>query len=101
VPTDLPHDTVVKTLTSAGRFYLNKVFYTVGARHGFQQVLVIADGNQPGDKITVTDMDGEILVEHTRPAPGVTYVGNGRPRSPAPRPLSVTDVWRHKASPMS
>ncbi|WP_134322860.1 hypothetical protein [Cumulibacter soli] len=24
------------------------------------------------------DLDGEILVEHTRPASGVRYVGNGR-----------------------
>jgi hypothetical protein len=31
-----------------------------------------------GDTITVTDLHGEILIEHTRPAPGVTYVGNGR-----------------------
>jgi putative transposase len=82
VPSNLPADTVVKTLTSAGVFMLNKVFYRVGARHGFQQVLVITDGTQPGDKITVTDLHGEILIEHTRPAPGITYVGNGRPRGP-------------------
>jgi hypothetical protein len=31
-----------------------------------------------GDKITVTDLHGELLIEHTRPAPGVTYVGDGR-----------------------
>lgn len=83
VPTDLPADTVVKTLTSAGVFMLNKVFYNVGARHGFEQVLVIADGDDIGDKITVTDLHGQILIEHTRPSPGTTYVGNGgRPRSP-------------------
>lgn len=80
VPADLDPDTVVKKLTSAGVFMLDKVFYNVGARHGFAQVLVIAEGNQPGDKITVTDLNGEILIEHTRPAPGTTYVGNGRPR---------------------
>ena len=69
----------------------------VGGPYGFEQVLVITDG----DKITVADLDGEILIEHTRPAPGVTYVGNGRPRGPRPRPpkrhrcpdtSSVTDV---------
>jgi hypothetical protein len=53
----------------------------VGGHYGFHQVLVIVDG----DKITVADLDGEILIEHTRPAPGVTYVGNGRPRGPRPK----------------
>ncbi len=46
-----------------------------------------------GDKITVADLHGEILIEHTRPGPGVTYVGNRRPRGPHPRP--------QEASPMS
>jgi hypothetical protein len=53
----------------------------VGGQHGFQQVLVITNG----DKITVADLDGEILIEHTRPAPGVQYVGNGQPRGPHPK----------------
>ena len=54
----------------------------VDGRRGFQQVLVIT----AGDKITVADLEGEILIEHTRPAPGVTYVGNGRPRGPRQDP---------------
>ncbi len=37
----------------------------VGGQHGFQQVLVVTDG----EKITVVDLDGEILIEHT-PHPG-------------------------------
>ena len=57
------------------------VTYIVGGPHGFQNVLVITDG----DKITVADLDGEILIEHIRPAPGVTYVGSGRPRGPQPK----------------
>ena len=81
VPTDLPADTLVKRLTSAGMFMLDKVHYKVDGRRGFEQVLIITDG----DKITVADLDGEILIEHTRPAPGVTYVGNGRPRGPRPK----------------
>lgn len=85
-PADLPDDTVVKKLTPAGMFYLDKVQYLVDGRRGFQQVLVISTGNKPGDKITVTDLEGEILIEHTRPAPGVTYVGNGRPRGPRQDP---------------
>ena len=82
MPTDLPDDTIVKKLTSNGVFILNKVQYMVDGRRGFQQVLVIT----AGDKITVTDLEGEILIEHTRPAPGVTYVGNGHPRGPRQDP---------------
>ena len=89
IPADLPADTVVKKLTSAGVLYLKGVQYMVGAQHRFQQVLVITNGNKTGDKITVTDLDGEILIEHTRPAPGIAYVGNARPPGPhtsKPRP---------------
>ncbi|MBP2355692.1 transposase-like protein [Kribbella aluminosa] len=81
-PTDLPDDTVVKTLTSNGAFYLDKTQYMVDGRRGFQHVLVITNGNKTGDTITVTDLQGEILIEHTRPAPGTAYVGNGRPPGP-------------------
>lgn len=81
-PSDLPAGTRVKTLASNGAFTLAGVHYMVGGQYGFQQVMVITDG----DKITVADLDGEILVEHTRPAPGVRYVGNGRPRGPRPKP---------------
>ena len=80
VPTNLPAGTRVKKLTSAGTFMLAKVTYMVGGQHSFQQVLVIIDGG----KIAVADLEGEILIEHTRPEPGVTYVGNGRPRGPRP-----------------
>jgi len=80
-PTDLPAGTTVRKLTSAGCFMLDRVQYMVGGQHGFQHILVITDG----DKITVADLDGMILIEHTRPAPGVTYVGNGRPRGQRPR----------------
>ena len=54
----------------------------VDGRRGFQQVLVIT----AADKITVADLEGEILIEHTKPAPGVAYVGNGRPRGPRQDP---------------
>jgi putative transposase len=80
-PSDLPEDTQLKTLNSAGTFMLDAVHYMVGGQHGFQQVLVITDG----EKITVTDLHGEILIEHTRPAPDIKYVGNGRPRGPRPK----------------
>lgn len=80
-PKDLPAGTRVKTLNTAGTFMLAGVHYKVAGRLAMQQVLVITDG----DTITVADLDGEILIEHTRPAPGIKYVGNGRPRGPAPR----------------
>lgn len=88
-PTDLPAGTNVATLTSAGAFVLAGVRYQVDGGRGFQQVLVVIDGEQ----ITVADLDGEVLIEHTRPAPGVKYVGNGRPRGPRPK--------NEKPSPMS
>jgi hypothetical protein len=86
---DLPADTHLKTLSSAGTFMLHSVHYKVHGQRAFQQVLVVTDDN----KITVTDLHGEILIEHTRPAPDVKYVGNGRPRggghkTPAPSPKS-------------
>lgn len=88
-PADLRGDTRIKTLTSSGTFMLAGVHYKVHGRYGFQQVLVIT----LGDKITVADLQGEILIEHTRPAPGIKYVGNGRPRggydnTPEPSPKS-------------
>ena len=50
-------------------------------QHGFRHVLI----DIAGDTITAINPEGEILAEHTRPAPGVTYVGNGRPRGPRPK----------------
>ncbi len=75
MPTDLPDDTIVKSLSGAGSFMLNKVHYKVDVHRAFHQVLVVIDG----EALTVTDLHGEILIEHTRPEPGVTYVGNRRP----------------------
>ena len=57
------------------------------SRRAFEQVMVITDD----DKITVTDPQGELLIEHTRPAPGVGYVGNSRrrvPKAPEVSPMS-------------
>lgn len=79
-PKDLPAGTRVKKLNTAGTFMLAGVHYKVDGRFSFQEVLVITDG----DRITVADLDGEILIEHTRPEPGVRYVGNGRPRGGRP-----------------
>ena len=74
MPPGLPAGTTLRKLTSAGTFNLDNVRYLVDAQRGFDDVLVVADG----DQIMVVDFNGEILLETTRPAPGVRYVG--RPR---------------------
>lgn len=79
-PKELPAGTYVKRLSTAGTFTITGVHYKVDGQRGLEQVLVATDG----DKITVADLDGEVLIEHTRPAPGVRYVGNGRPRGGRP-----------------
>jgi transposase InsO family protein len=81
-PKDLPAGTYVRTLNTAGAFTVANVTYKVDGRRGLEQVLVVIDG----DRIIVVDLDGEVLIEHTRPAPGVRYVGNGRPRGQRPKP---------------
>jgi hypothetical protein len=94
---DLPADTRIRKVSTAGVIALDKVFYKLGVDHAFQQVLAVNDG----DQIIITDLDGEALAEHTRPAPGVTYVGHADAQEPTARTLkchrspdttSVTDV---------
>ncbi len=80
-PTDLPADTHVRTVSTAGTIALDSVKYMVDTQRTFQQVLVVS----AGAKVIVTDLQGEVLAEHTRPAPGIKYVGNGRPRGPRPK----------------
>lgn len=89
-PADLPADTRIRTVSTSGTINLDKVFYKVDVRHTFEHVLVVADGTDPGDKITITDLQGEILAEHHRPALGVTYVGNGRPPGTRPKNPQVS-----------
>jgi putative transposase len=81
VPLDLPANTRVRTVTTAGTVGLDSVTYKLDAQRAFEQVLVVS----VGDAIIITDLQGEVLAEHTRPAPGVNYVGNGRPRGPRPK----------------
>ena len=77
-PSNLPADTCIRRVSSAGVIAVDQVSYMIDSRRRFEQVLVITDGN----KIIVTDTLGEILAEHTRPEPGIKYVGNGHPRGP-------------------
>lgn len=92
-PADLPADTRIRTVTTAGTIGLDSVSYKVDVNLAFQQVLVVSNGNRTGDTIIITDLQGEVLAEHTRPAPGIRYVGNGRrpgtrPQNPEPSPKS-------------
>ena len=97
-PTDLPEGTRVKKLTSVGTFMLDKVHYKVDGQHGFEQVLVITDG----DKITVADLRRR---DPHRAHPTRTR-GDLRRQRQTPRPTpqdhrNVTEVLRHQLSPMS
>jgi putative transposase len=88
-PADLPEGTSLRRLSTAGTFMLDKVMFSVGLEHRREEVLLVLEG----DSITVVDLEGVILIEHTRPAPGTTYVGNGRPsgqrpKNPNPSPKS-------------
>lgn len=88
-PADLPADTRIRTVSTSGTIRLDSVFYKVDVDHAFEQVLVATDG----DKIIITDLQGEILAKHTQPAPGIQYAGNGRrpgtrPKNPQPSPKS-------------
>jgi putative transposase len=85
-PADLPVDTRVRKVTTAGTIHVDKVTYKIDVDHAFQQVLVVNDG----DKIIISDLQGEILAEHIRPEPGITYVGNSRPRGPRPNKPPVS-----------
>ena len=77
-------------MSTAGTINVDTVFYKIDVRRAFEHVLVVAEGTNTGDKFTVTDLQGEILAEHTRPAPGVTYVGNGRPPGTRPKNRGVS-----------
>lgn len=84
-PPTLGEDTRVMRLRPNGAIRLRKVTYMVDKRRAREEVLVVQDG----DTIVITDLQGTILIGHTRPAPGISYVGNGRPRGR--RPKSATD----------
>ena len=76
-------------MSANGGFTLDYVTYMVDGGRAFEQVLIITEDT----KIVVVDLNGEILIEHTRPAPGIKYVGNGRPpggphRNPGVSPKS-------------
>ena len=78
--TDLPEGVLVRTVSTSGTISVDAVTYKVDVDHAFDQVLVAVDDNT----IVIANTAGEVLVEHPRPAPGITYVGNRQPRGPRP-----------------
>lgn len=85
LPADLPAGARVRTVNTSGNIGLDSVSYKVDVNLAFQRVLVVCNGNNVGDAIIITDLQGEVLAEHTRPAPGIRYVGNGQPPGTRPR----------------
>ncbi|WP_229742468.1 integrase core domain-containing protein, partial [Gordonia jinhuaensis] len=79
-PTDLPDGVLARTVSTSGTISVDAVTYMVDVDHAFDQVLVVTDDNT----IVIANTEGEVLVEHPRPAPGITYVGNRQPRGPRP-----------------
>lgn len=84
-PADAPAGARIRTVTTSGTIALDSVSYKVDVNLAFQQVLVIPTGTNTGDPIIITDFHSEVLAEHTRPAPGIRYVGNGQRPGPRPR----------------
>ena len=69
-------------LTSAGTFMLGKVIYLVGGQHGFQQVLVVVDG----DTITVADSEARSSSNTPDQHPASSTSATANPADHAPRP---------------
>lgn len=93
VPENLGPDTRIRTVNSGGTIGVDRVVYKLDVTHAFKQVLVISNGTDPGDTLTITDLEGEILTELIRPPTGVRYVGNNRRPGQRTRP--------HEESPKS
>ncbi|WP_396275666.1 integrase core domain-containing protein [Gordonia sp. AC31] len=79
-PTDLPDGALVRTVTTSGTISVDSVTYMIDVDHALDKVLVTTDDNT----IVIANTDGEVLVEHPRPAPGTSYVGNRKSRGPRP-----------------
>ena len=80
-----------------GVFYLDEAQYMAGGQHDFQQVLI----NPDSDKTTATDLEREVLIEHTRPAPGIATSTRQMTRTTHRQATHVTEVPRHQLRPNS
>jgi putative transposase len=81
-----PDRTRLIRLRKNGAVRVRGVTYMVDTRRARQDVWII----EHDDKILIADLEGTILIEHTRPAPGITYVGNGQPRGPRRQPSPMS-----------
>ena len=90
VPEDLDPDTRIRTVTSGGTIAVDRVVYKLSVTDAFKQVLIISSGTDPGDTLTITDLEGEVLAELIRPPVGIRYVGNGRRPGQRTRPPEVS-----------
>lgn len=66
-------------VTVSGGVKVNGVKFQIGSYLAGTLVTIISDENTIAFYSVST---GELLIEHPWPAPGTTYVGNGRPRGP-------------------
>ena len=97
-PADLPADTRVRKVSTAGTIHVDKVFYKVDVDHAFKQVLVITDGDKTHhhrprrrDPRRAHQTRSRHQLRRQRPTP----------RNPPQEPGSVTEVLTHQLSPMS
>ncbi len=75
-------DTIVKlTVVRNGTVTVRGVVYLMGKFLAGESVYVVGEE----ENIMFFDDRGEFLLEHPWPAPGITYVSNGRPRGREPR----------------
>ena len=78
----LPENT--RRVTVSGGIKVKGVKFQIGSQLAGTLVVVVSDEEMISFYSVHT---GELLIEHPWPAPGVTYVSNGRPRGPKKRPL--------------
>jgi transposase InsO family protein len=63
---------------SSGNVKVRRIQFHIDSRLAGHTVHVI----ETADTVTLTDIDGNVLLERPWPAPGITYVSNGHPRGP-------------------
>lgn len=73
----LPENT--RHVTTSGGVKVNGVKFQIGSYHAGTLVVIVSDERNIAFYSVAT---GEFLIEYLWPAPGTTYVGNGKPRGP-------------------
>jgi putative transposase len=83
LPKPAPRMEWTRKVPPSGGVTIRNVEYQIGKQYAGEHVHVIADDGRISFSSPRT---GEVLIEHPLPAPGVRYVGNGRPSGPRPKP---------------